>query len=237
MFELNEICYKHIIKKISLKVQPGKITGIIGPNGSGKSTLLKILNGIWPPCHGTVTCQTKDVLSLPRKELSRLVTLVPQLPQLNFDYTVRELVEMGFYAAGSRLYKEQLLWALEAADITHISHRPVTQISGGERQRAYIARALATGAPILLLDEPTSNLDIQHQLAIWQLLAQFAEQGKTVIVTLHDLLAAERFCDQIAILSEGCCLGHGPFHTTLNAELLQQVFGVVRQGQHFTVPE
>lgn len=236
---------KDLISDISLNFHPGVLYGILGPNGSGKSTLLKTLAGIWKPTSGHVLWHGQDLLQNPRKEISKIISLVPQNAQLYFDFSVTEVVLMGRYPHGSlfsnkKAEGEMLEWALTMVDAWHLRQRLVSHLSNGERQRVYIARALMTESPILLLDEPTASLDIRHQLEIWQLLRTLLQSGKVIIVTNHDLTAAERYCDQIAVLNQGRCVAVGAFSVIITPKLIHSVFGVEEHAdnrmRHFTLP-
>jgi len=234
MLESRSLCYqlgtKSLIDCISLRFTPGILYGILGPNGSGKSTLLKNLSGIWQPTHGSVLWKEQDLLSQKRQEISRTISLVSQNPQIHFDFTVQELVFMGRYPhrnSGSK-DSEIIEWALQTVDAWHLRKRPITQLSQGERQRVFIARALVTESPILLLDEPTASLDIRHQLEIWKLLRELVEHGKLIIVANHDLTATQQFCDQVAVLNHGRCVGEGVYSEVMTDERIEEVFGVKR---------
>lgn len=217
-----------LIEDISLTFQPGILYGILGPNGSGKSTLLKTISRVWMPTVGQVIWHDQDLFKYSRRRMSQILSLVPQSPPLYFDFTVYEMVAMGRYAQGSRTphCHQAIEEALHHVDAWHLHQRQLSQLSGGERQRVYIARALATQAPILLLDEPTSYLDLRHQLEIWQLLRVLVEKGKLIIVALHDLCAAQRFCNQLVVLHRGRCQATGTYQTVMTPQLLQTVFGV-----------
>jgi iron complex transport system ATP-binding protein len=217
-----------LIKNISLTFKPGILYGILGPNGSGKSTLLKTMARIWAPTKGSLLWQGEDLLQFSRIAMSRTLSLVPQNPEFYFDFNVYSMVAMGRYPHGCRSPEahRHIEEALRQVDAWHLQHQPLSQLSGGERQRIYIARALATQAPILLLDEPTSYLDLRHQLEIWQLLRHLVKEGKLVIVAVHDLLAAQRFCDELVILNQGHCQATGCYAEIMTPRLLQEVFGV-----------
>lgn len=217
---------KILIEGISLIFPQGFLYGIVGPNGSGKSTLLKLLSGIWTPVQGTVYWQDEDLLKKARKEISKIVTLVPQNPQVHFDFSVKEMVTMGRYPYGIINRQKQLQESLMAVDALHLADRSILHLSHGERKRIYIARALMTESPVLLLDEPESSLDVRHQLEIWHLLKKLALSGKTIIVTNHDLSATSRFCDEIAILNHGRCETTGPSDQVFTPNLLKEIFGV-----------
>ena len=173
--------------------------------------------------------------------MSKTISLVGQNVPIVFDFTVENIVGMGRYPYGNRTFsahdKEIIDWALSAVDALHLRSRPVSQLSTGERQRIYIARALVTESPILLLDEPTSSLDIRHQIEIWNLMKSLLQKGKVIIVTSHDLIATARYCDHVAIMHKGRAVSTGPFSEVVNKDLLQQVFGVLpateASGMHF----
>lgn len=227
-----EIDGKLLIDEITLEFKPGVLYGILGPNGSGKSTLLKSLTGIWKPTNGSVLCNGELLLKKPRREISRTISLVPQNPQVHFDFNVIEIVTMGRYSFGNRHCLNEIKKALLTVDAWHLRDRSVLHLSYGERKRVYIARALITQSPIMLLDEPEANLDIRHQLEIWQLLQMLTKQGKTVIVTNHDLVATRRFCDEVAVLNQGRCLANGSYKNVITKECLKTVFGVSQNDPH-----
>jgi ABC-type cobalamin/Fe3+-siderophores transport system ATPase subunit len=222
-----------LIEDISFQFTQGMLYGILGPNGSGKSTLLKTMSRIWKPTKGKVFWQGQDLLQFSRISLSRTLSLVPQNPQLYFDFNVYSMVAMGRYPHGCRSPEahHHIEQALHQMNAWHLRDQPVSQLSGGERQRVYIARALATQAPILLLDEPTSYLDLRHQLEIWQLLRTLVKGGKLIIVAVHDLLAARRFCDQLLVLNDGHCQAIGAYADIMTPTFLQEIFGVVHQEE------
>jgi ABC-type cobalamin/Fe3+-siderophores transport system ATPase subunit len=220
---------KFLIKDISLSFNLGSIYGIIGPNGSGKTTLLKVLTGIWKASGGNVFWQDKSLFSMDRQMISRTLSLVPQNAQVHFDFTVAEVVEMGTYPREglTKLDKLKIVqWALELVDAWHLRDCRATHISHGERQRMYIARSLATQSPVLILDEPTSNLDIRHQLDIWKLLRRLVDEKKIVIVSNHDLEATKRYCDCLMVLNHGLCVAQGAFQDIVTPEILASVFGI-----------
>lgn len=222
-----------LIEHISLQFKPGVLYGILGPNGSGKSTFLKTLSRIWTPSEGTLLWQGEELTQLSRLQMSQTMSLVPQNPQLYFDFDVYHMVAMGRYPHGSRTSEShrQIEKALHHVNGWHLRHQLISQLSGGERQRIYIARALATQAPILLLDEPTSYLDLRHQLEIWHLLRLLLKEGKLIITAVHDLLAAQRFCDQLVILNEGKCRATGTYEEVMTPRLLREIFGVSHHDQ------
>jgi iron complex transport system ATP-binding protein len=223
---------KQILTGISGRFEEGKIHGIVGPNGSGKSTLLKNICRIWVPEEGRVLIRERDIRDFSRRELSRTVTLVPQNTSVGFPISVYELVTMGRnphlgrFQPLRRKDREIIDWALQETHSQGLKDRIVNELSGGECQLATIARALATEAPLILLDEPTSDLDIKHALTILNLLADLKAKGKTFVVTLHDLNLARRYCDTLSILYRGGVFFTGPPDKALSRENIKQVFDV-----------
>ena len=223
---------KKILDGVSVHFEPCKIHGIIGPNGSGKSTLLKNICRIWEPQSGTILLQGKNYRSIPRKELSRLVTLVPQNTAVGFPISVFDIVSMGRNPHRGRFEgmkqkdREIIEQALQQTNIYALKDRNINELSGGEGQLAIIARALATEASLILLDEPTAELDIKHTLAIMHILFELRAQGKTILVTVHDLNLARKFCDTISIIHRGKIFYSGAPAEAFSPENIKQVFDV-----------
>ena len=223
---------KKILDGISARFEPRMIHGIIGPNGSGKSTLLKNICRIWEPQSGSIVINGKDYTEIPRKELSALVTLVPQNTTIGFPISVFDIVSMGRNPHLRRLEglrqtdREIIERALQQTNIYGLKDRNINELSGGEGQLAIIARALATEATLLLLDEPTSELDVKHTLEILEILFECKERGKTILVTIHDLNLARKFCDTISILCRGKLFYSGTPEDAFAEENIKQVFEV-----------
>jgi iron complex transport system ATP-binding protein len=236
MLKLDKVGYsideKRILKGVSARFDPFKIHGIVGPNGSGKSTLLKTICRVWAPQYGKVLIDDRDAGTFSRRELSRTVTLVPQNTNVGFPISVYDLVTMGRNPHLGRFQlmrkrdREIIDWALEQTHSKGLKDRIVNELSGGECQLAVIARALATEAPLILLDEPTSDLDIKHALTIMDLLADLKGKGKTIIVSVHDLNLARRYCDTVTIIYEGNVFFAGAPDEALSRENIKQVFDV-----------
>jgi iron complex transport system ATP-binding protein len=224
---------KKLIQNLSAIFETGRLYGILGPNGSGKSTLLKTLAGIWEPTTGQVLWNERSLLQQPRAEISKVISLVPQSPSLHFDFTAYEIVAMGRYPYGGFSQQDPILiqQALEQVNAWHLRNALLSQLSGGERQRIYIARTLVTEATVILLDEPTAYLDLKHQLQIWELLHQLIDQGKIVIVAIHDLWTAQHYCHEVLVLQQGTCVKKGKYEDIMTSSLLQTVFGVKLENQ------
>ena len=223
---------KEILRDVSVEFEPHQIHGIIGPNGAGKSTLLKNICRIWEPYSGTVLIDHKDYKSIPRKQLSTIVTLVPQNVVLNFPASVFDMVSMGRHPHLGRFQtltkndREIIEKALQMTRIYDLKDRQINELSGGECQLSVIARALATEASMILLDEPTSDLDIKHALNVMDLLMDLKQQDKTILVNIHDLNIARRYCDSISIINRGEIFFKGPTSAAFSKENIQEVFDV-----------
>jgi iron complex transport system ATP-binding protein len=221
-----------IVHDVSLQVDGGEMVAIVGPNGSGKSTLLRGMARLHRPDHGRVLLGETDIRSLGAREVARMLAVLPQAPEAGLDLTVRELVWRGRYPhqgilqRASALDFEAVRWAMDACDLAHLSERALGSLSGGERQRGWIALALAQQPRVLLLDEPTSFLDIQHQVEVMELVRRLNREGMTVLTVLHDLMLAARYCDRVVALREGRVEFDGPPQTVMTAQALERVFGV-----------
>jgi iron complex transport system ATP-binding protein len=223
---------RSILSDISVDVAPGKVLALVGPNGSGKSTLLRCLAGLWKPSEGRVLIGGRNLDDLPRAEIARCITYVPQETRLEFEFTVREIVLMGRYAHRGRFDRESTTdraaaeEALRRADVAHLSERSITQLSGGEKQRVLIARSLATRARILLLDEPTANLDIDHTLDVLELCRSLADEGHGIAIATHDLNAVSRFADEVGMIDSGRMIAMGRPSEVFTGENLKTAFRV-----------
>ena len=216
------------LEDVSAKIGSGARVAVIGPNGSGKTTLLRVLAGVLEPTAGEVRIGGRPAGGLSRVEWARLAAYVPQEEHWEFPFTVEEVVRCGRFAYATALYREApedrdaVGRALEATGLVKLRERPITELSGGERRRAVLARALAQQAPVLLLDEPTTALDLEHRHAIFEGLR--ALPGTFVLAT-HDLDAAAR-CDRILMLAQGRVVADGMPAEVLTEELLRSVFHV-----------
>ena len=220
-----------VLDGVDLDVAPG-ITAIGGRNGAGKTTLLRVLAGILQPSSGSVSLDGKDLFALPPRTRARAVAFVPQGLDCPFEFTGRELVAMGRHPHLDRLAshgpadRTVVSAALEHVDATGFADRPVTTLSGGEQRRIALARALATEAPCLLLDEPTVNLDLEHALALCDLLRRLALDGRTVLLATHDINLFALRVDTMALIHRRTVHACGPAEEVLKDENLRAVFGV-----------
>lgn len=218
---------QRILGPLDLQVQRGSFLGILGPNGSGKTTLLRALTGGVGLSAGDILLEGRPLGQYRAGELARLVGVVPQQFSLDFSFTVEEMVAMGRYAQGAPAAdREAVAAALEATGMTALAGRLITALSGGERQRALIAQTLAQRTPVLLLDEPLNNLDLNHQLEIMQLLSRLHGEGRTIIVVLHDLNMAAQYCGELVLLDRGRSAARGKPSDILDPKTILEVFKV-----------
>lgn len=215
---------------VSMEVPDGSLYAVLGPNGSGKSTLMKALLGSVALTAGRALLDGRAIAAWSRRERARAVGVVPQGETIAFPLTVRELVAMGRYPHLGALAAEReedrtaVRRALEQCDIVELASRDVMTLSGGELQRARIARALAQEPRALVLDEPTASLDIHHEMAILELLRASADAGMTVVVVTHGLDLAGRFADRVLLLSAGKVAAEGRPPEVLRADVLERVY-------------
>ncbi|WP_117190198.1 ABC transporter ATP-binding protein [Rhizobium terrae] len=222
-----------ILHQLDLAVPPGKITVIVGANACGKSTLLRALSRLLPPTTGHVLLDGKSIHRTPPRELARTLGLLPQSPIAPEGITVADLVSrgrhphQGLFSRWSRKDDEAVAGALTATKTEDLAERPVDELSGGQRQRVWIAMALAQQTEILLLDEPTTFLDISHQVEVLDLLTDLNhDRGTTVVMVLHDLNLAARYADHLVAMTEGRVHVSGRPEEVLTEENVRQVFGL-----------
>jgi iron complex transport system ATP-binding protein len=224
-----------VVQDLICSIDSGKILGILGPNGSGKSTLLKLLARVLRPQTGSIELFGKPLSLLSQADVARLVALVPQETLQIFPFTIAEMVLMGRFPHhqgwGGWHWEDSTDWriahqAMEDLDVSNLGTRLVTDVSGGERQRAVIARALTQQPQVLLLDEPTAFLDLNHQLDIARILRRLnKERDLTVILVSHDLNLASQYCDRLMLLHDGRIVEVGPPQDILRPDLLESVYG------------
>lgn len=224
----------HALKNISWSVDEGTWWGIIGPNGSGKSTLLHLLSGVDQPTSGNVHIYGKKVGSYSRKELSRLIAVLQQEGLPPVGYTVREVVEMGRFPHQDWLGREKGVdveaitdRVLERLGLITLADRALDRLSGGQRQRVALAKVMVQEPRILLLDEPTTYLDLRYQLEFMELLADWRQEtGVTIIAVLHDLNLTAQFCEDLLVLKDGKVEGLGASSKLLTEDRIRRVYGV-----------
>jgi iron complex transport system ATP-binding protein len=219
-----------VLDAVSTSVASGTFVGLVGPNGAGKTTLLRTINGALAPDAGTVTVAGAELAGLSSRAASRRVATVPQSTAPSFEFDVRRIVSMGRTPHVSRLGsrtaadRRAVEEAMERTDVTALADRPVTEVSGGERQRVFLARALAQDTPVLLLDEPTSDLDVNHQVRTLELVADLVAEGRTVVAAIHDLDLAARYCDELRLLADGTIRSAGPPDSVLTGTAVEAAF-------------
>ncbi len=222
---------KPVLDGLSLTVQRGELVGIIGPNGSGKTTLLRLVAGSLEPAAGSITLFGRDRTQLSRRERALKISVVPQESRAVFDFTVREIVLMGraphlgLLGIEGQMDRAAAEEALRATDTLEFADCRLTELSGGEKQRVLLARALAQEAPLMLLDEPTAFLDIRHRLALYHLVEKLrAERGLTVVAVSHDINLAARFCPRLVLLHQGKVAADGGASEVVTEENLRAVY-------------
>jgi len=222
-----------IVEDLNLCVPEGKITALVGANGSGKSTILKAIARIMKPKKGSVFLDGQSIYHQPSKEVAKLLSILPQNPTAPEGLTVGELVSYGRfpYQKGfgnlTQEDKKMIHWAVDVTGMLSFYDRPIDQLSGGQRQRAWIAMALAQGTNILCLDEPTTFLDMAHQLEVLKLLKKLnKEEHRTIIMVVHDLNHASKFAHNIVAIKEGRIVSEGDPQTVLTKGVLKKVFGI-----------
>jgi len=223
---------REVLHGLDLRVDCGGFAGVLGPNGSGKSTLLRALTGVLHLSAGRVRLLGTLVRRSSRREIARRVGVVPQASPVAFEFTARELVAMGRTPHIGRLHGESdrdrraIEAALERTDTAELRDRPVSELSGGEAQRVIIARALAQEPELLLLDEPTAFLDLNHQIEVFELLRRLnREEGLTVLCVSHDLNLASVYCDRLILLCGGTIAAEGRPEEVVTAERIREVYG------------
>ena len=221
-----------ILDGVSLTSGAGEFIGLVGPNGAGKTTLIKCISGLLAHSQGTVHLDGRDLARMSPRDIARVVAHLPQNTTVDFSFTSLEVVLMGrnpylgpFQLEGARDF-EVARAGMQFTDTEWLSAREINTLSGGERQRVLIARALAQEPRLLLLDEPTANLDIQHQLQVMDLVRSLVDDGLAAVAAMHDLNMASAYCDRIYVMSEGKVVASGTPAEVLLPGLINQVFGV-----------
>lgn len=224
---------EEFIKDLSIEFEKGKITTILGPNGSGKSTLLSLLCGLNKVKSGKILIEGKDITKLKYKDIARVIATVHQQNSVPNDITVRDLVGYGRLPFKKRFEhtnsddEEIINWALKETGLEGMEEKLVMSMSGGERQRVFIAMALAQKPKILFLDEPTTYLDIYHQIEVLELVGRLnREHGTTIVMVLHDINQAIKYSDNVVVMKDGTLIREGRANDIINENLIRKVYGV-----------
>lgn len=221
-----------VLEDATFSIRQQDFIGIVGPNGSGKSTLLRTISRVLPPSRGQVLLDESDLYKLPARQVARKLAVVSQEQNLSFPFSVQEAIMMGRiphlkrFQHEDRKDQEIVRKAMELTDVSHLAQRPVTELSGGEKQRVLIARALAQQPAILLLDEPTTFLDLNYQLEIMELLVRLhREHGLTIVMVLHDINLASQFCERLLVVKAGKIYAAGSPRQIINAAFIKEIYG------------
>lgn len=253
MLRTESITYEHDLTKfqldnISINIKQGEIVSLIGPNGSGKSTLLRIISRLLKPNSGAVYLGEENILEMKSNDVAKTLTMLPQMNSHQLDLTVRELVEFGRHPHSGKKMKlskedvEIVEWALNVTGLKSMEQRLLPSMSGGERQRAWIAMTVAQHPKVLLLDEPTTYLDIAHQLEVMELVRELNEKyNMTVIMVLHDINQAAQYSDRLVVLKRGKLCYDGLPHCVLCKEMFESIFEIeaditMREGRPVFTP-
>ena len=220
-----------VLRGVCVEFGRGSFVGILGPNGAGKTTFLRAMASLIG-FEGRVEVFERNIRKLPRREVARLISMVPQDFQMDLEFSAMEMVLMGRYPYlgpfkfdGKKDY-EIALGSLKKTNSAHLRHRRFKKMSSGERQRVLIAMALAQEAKMMLLDEPTSNLDLHHSVEIMRLLRKLADEGITVVASMHNINLASLYCDRIVLLKKGRIAGDGSPEDVLNSVTIKEVYGI-----------
>ena len=222
-----------LVSEVSLRVEPGTWCTVIGPNGAGKTTLVETVAGLRRPSHGTVSVSGQILHALNEQRRARVISLVPQHPEVPAGMTVYDYVALGrtahrgFFRAVNHRDRQAIESALERMSLTNFVDRDVATLSGGERQRMVFGRALAQATAVMVLDEPTTGLDLRHQMELLELLKkEVRDAGLTVIATLHDLTLAGQFADRLVLLNRGEVVLDGDAGDVVRSEALSECYGM-----------
>ncbi|HLR66620.1 ABC transporter ATP-binding protein [Virgibacillus alimentarius] len=237
MLRTKDVSFEHSVSfqlnGVNLNINQGEIVSLVGPNGSGKSTLLRLISRLIKPKEGEIILDGSVIDSMKSKDVAKKLAMLPQMQEQQSDLTVQELIEFGRYPhrkSHSRLAKEDeeiIQWAIEVTNLTNYKNRMLHSLSGGERQRAWIALAIAQRPKILLLDEPTTFLDIAHQLDVMELVQQLNKQfGMTVLMVLHDINQAARYSNRLVVMKNGNIHYDGIPQCVLCREMFQSIFQI-----------
>ena len=234
ILELDHVSFKRgnrfIVNKMNVSLQAGHFIGLIGPNGTGKSTLLKLMAKLLKAHSGTIQFLQKNLNEMTDLEVAKAITYMPQSTMLDYQFTVEQVVMMGRHPHRKKWQLSQkqdytiVEEALKQTGIDHLKDRFITTLSGGERQLTFLARAITQQSDVILLDEPTSDLDIYHQVQICEIIRLLVKEGKTVVAAIHDINLATRYCDQLLLLRDGEIVSFASPEEAITSDILRKVF-------------
>ena len=230
---------REVLHGLTFTAEPGEMTAIVGPNGAGKTTLIKTLSGLIPFAGGSVVLAGRQLPDFTRRRLAQLLAYLPQERIVHWALTARAVVALGrlphqpMGTGESAADRAAIEAALAAMDVGHLADRPLLEMSGGEKARVLLARALAQEPQALLADEPAAGLDPAHQLSLFQHFARLAASGRTVVVALHELSLAARFCQRIVLLQQGRTVAAGAARDVLTSDNLAAAYRV--RGRHVVI--
>lgn len=236
MIETDRLCFSYgrlsVLKNVDFRAPEGVLVSVLGPNGVGKTTFFRCLLGFLKPSSGRVLINKKDVSEYSKRQLSMQVAYIPQSYNPVFNHSVLDCVlmgltsSMGLFEQPGKIQEEKAMYALEGLGIADLAHRGSMKISGGERQLMLIARALVQDARILIMDEPTANLDYGNSYRVMQKISHFREEGYTIIFSSHNPDQALRWADRVFALKDGQVLADGPADIAINEDILKKLYSV-----------
>jgi len=234
ILELQQISFrrgsKMIVNSMNVSFEAGRFIGLIGPNGTGKSTLLRLMAKLLKPHGGNVFFRGRNLTEMTDLQVAKAITYMPQSTSLDFQFNVEQIVMMGRHPHRKKWQISQkddrtiVEMAMKQTGITHLKERYITTLSGGERQLVFLARSIAQQSDVILLDEPTSDLDIYHQVQICEVIRSLVQVGKTVVVAIHDINLATRYCDELMLLQNGEIIAFDSPEEAITIENLMRVF-------------
>jgi iron complex transport system ATP-binding protein len=226
-----------VVRDVSLALRPGKVTGLLGPNGAGKSSLMRALAGHLDHA-GTITLDSTPVRDMPDAQRARYIAWLPQQREASWALSVASLVALGrlpwhgWRRTRSAADQQICHGAMQMMQVASLADRPVTELSGGELARVLLARAIAQDTPVLLADEPAAGLDPAHQISMMTIMRQLAGEGRTVLVSMHDLSLAARWCDDLILMRDGEVAASGSPDKVMTARILRDVYGINAEIGH-----